>query len=340
MLQKSREVSIASAMRVSNMSVVDAAKAAREPYRPNRSLFAIVGSASGMFLGLAFVLFPRASRSITYHADEGMGKLFYRPEWHFLPPVEGGIIPPELMTFAESDHRFAEVARSALASILLRSQPGSRPRVFVIGSRRQGDGRTTVAANLAVALAQARSRTLLIDGDLRKGRFHELFNTSNVNGLTTILSAKCSFENYSIEAIAAPTDVANLFLLSCGPSSSGDANLLFGERLSQLFSFLRTRFENIVIDSPPASMFADVRLLAANSDGVVLVVRPDSEEAEFSAMLESFSLDNIPVLGTIVNAGSTADPMLHTQASGLVTPNKASIFSFATQSDLRRDESF
>jgi capsular exopolysaccharide synthesis family protein len=141
------------------------------------------------------------------------------------------------------------------------------PRAILLADTGTGEGRALVAANLAVAIAQAGDPTLLIDADLRQSRQHELFGVSNAAGVSTYLRGEG--ETLPIAATAVP----NLSLLPAGPTPPNPAELLSSARSPVLIARAREAATFVILDAPPISAIADALALATIADGVLLVVR-------------------------------------------------------------------
>jgi Mrp family chromosome partitioning ATPase len=196
-----------------------------------------------------------------------------------------------------------------------------------------------VAANLAIVLAQSRNRTLLVDADFRNGRLHELFGFSNTQGLTNILKEKRP--DLTSEVLSKPAGLPDLYVLTKGSGAAAAPGLLYGDYLEQYFKTLRSQFENIIIDTPPAMDFADVRLLARIADGVALVIRFGTDEKEIEAVSERFSLDHSLILGTIVNTLPSTTPSPAPEAGSPKNRQRLgplTIFGSASASNLQSNE--
>jgi capsular exopolysaccharide synthesis family protein len=159
-----------------------------------------------------------------------------------------------------------ESMRSICASILL-SRSDERPRVIVVTSSTPSEGKTTLVTHLGRAFAEAGSRTLLIEADMRKPDLAKAFSVGNEDGLSLYLAGHVSPWPKIHE-----TAIHNLFVTSGGPVPPNPAALLHSERLSNFLRAAAADYQVVIVDAPPLSM-ADARILGANADGVVLVVR-------------------------------------------------------------------
>jgi capsular exopolysaccharide synthesis family protein len=173
----------------------------------------------------------------------------------------------------EAPSLIAECFRATLTSILFAGGADNRPRVLVVTSASPGEGKTTVASNLAIALAEINRRVLLIDADMRKPRLHKVFGVSNLSGLSNLLRERNPLNGTPLAGVAQATGIPDLFVLSSGPGAVSIPNLLHSERMAELLEKARGEFDTILIDSPPMLPIADARILARSADAVVLVLQ-------------------------------------------------------------------
>ena len=141
-------------------------------------------------------------------------------------------------------------------------------RCIVVTSATAGEGKTTSVANFGVVSAQAGSRVCLVDSDLRRPSLHRIFGMDNVRGLTSAL-----LEGASLADVARPTRVAGLSLVTSGPLPPNPAELVGSRRMRELLEHATADFDLVVCDSPPVIAVADGVALAAQCDGVILIVR-------------------------------------------------------------------
>lgn len=172
---------------------------------------------------------------------------------------------------------------------------------IVITSPGQGDGKSTVIANLAVAIARNNKKVLLIDADLRKPNVHTFFQVSNTKGLTNLLS-----EDVEYIRIIESTYVENLDILSSGPIPPNPSELLGSNRIKILLDELKTVYDMVLFDSPPACLVTDAAVLSTIADGVILVCAAGQTTIENAKNAKAL-LDkvNANIIGVVLNKMAT-----------------------------------
>jgi protein-tyrosine kinase len=140
-------------------------------------------------------------------------------------------------------------------------------RSILLSSPNPMDGKSWTIANLAVVLAQAGHKVILVDCDLRKPMQHEIFKLPNQRGVTN-----CLMQNLEIAEVAQATAVENLNLLSSGPIPPNPAEILNSESTRALWGRLQEEYDYILVDGPPVLAVADASILAGQVDGVILVL--------------------------------------------------------------------
>ena len=170
-------------------------------------------------------------------------------------------------------------------------------KVFVVSSSVPGEGKTTTASNLAITLAQAGKRVLMVDGDLRRPQVADLFDLEPTVGLTTVLIGSIELD----EAIQYG-DLPNLAFLTSGAIPPNPSELLQSHAMSELVKRARSDFDVILIDGPPLLPVTDAALLAAQADGALLVVRHGkTTRDQLRHSMERLGAVDAPALGIVFN---------------------------------------
>jgi len=275
LLQRSREVGVTSGLRAGNVSIAEAAEKPLRPAFPNKRRAVLLGGFLGLFLGIGLVFFREYMNTTVRGALDvqnfggGMATL------GLLPHVagksgKGGKIQPETISAEEPGSMFAESVRHLRTSVQY-SLAGHPPKSILVTSAMPSEGKTTVAMNLSIALAQSGHRTILIDTDLKKPAVHKFFDASRANGLSEILTGKTN-GNLSVHLLK--TDIQNLYVLPSGARPPNPVDLLDSIVMRRLLITLAEHFDHVVLDCTPTLDPADAGVLFRHVDGVILVVKP------------------------------------------------------------------
>jgi receptor protein-tyrosine kinase len=170
------------------------------------------------------------------------------------------------------------------------------------------EGKTTVASNLGIAFAEIRQKVLIIDGDLRKPRMHEVFGVANEYGLTTLLK-HWPVGPEMLATVPQQTTIPGLFVLPSGLAGQDKTNPLYSAKLSELLATFKREFDMVIIDTPPMLQMPDARVLGRAADAVVLVTRAGQTTRDAAmAANQRFAEDGTRILGTILNDWNQKSP--------------------------------
>ena len=190
-------------------------------------------------------------------------------QFHYPYALEGRKqFNPELITATTPFSAISETFRSVRSQLIRRFAQDGERRALAVVSADAGDGKTFVAANLAIAFSQLGRRTLLIDGDMRSPRLHKVFGIDNSRGLSNILSGRLS-----ARLLTPVTDLPSLFVLPVGAAPPNPLELLESPAFGLLIRELLGKFDHVIIDSPSAVTGADAGVIAARSGAFVSVAR-------------------------------------------------------------------
>jgi capsular exopolysaccharide synthesis family protein len=170
-------------------------------------------------------------------------------------------------------------------------------QVLLVTSPNAGDGKSTTAANLAVTMASAGKRVVLVDGDLRKPSLHQIFNLDNSVGLTSAL-----LSGNGARSCVEPSGFDNLSVLTSGPLPPNPSELLSSSRMRDLVDAMRREADAVIVDSPPALVVTDATLLAALADGTILVAEAGrTRSAALRQAVDGLSRATDRLLGVVLN---------------------------------------
>ncbi|MBN1201493.1 MAG: CpsD/CapB family tyrosine-protein kinase [Anaerolineae bacterium] len=171
---------------------------------------------------------------------------------------------------------------------------------LVISSPVPGEGKSVTLANLAVTLAQGGHTTIVVDGDLRQPRQHDLWRLSNEYGLTDMLLEDAALQNPALQAVG----VDNLRVLTSGPLPPNPADVIGSRRMDEVIEALKSKADYVLFDAPPVLAVTDAALLGLKVDGLLLVLRAGASRRDHAARAkEELERVKVPVIGTVlVNA--------------------------------------
>jgi polysaccharide biosynthesis transport protein len=264
--------------------------------RPGLATIMTLGFLAGAAIGLV-ILF------ILDKLDDRIGS-FMEFRTHF-PENLLGQIPREVTkdgAFAllmpnDTRHALLESFRTLRSSIVFLPVEKARPKTLLVTSATPGEGKTTVSANLAISLAFSGAKTLLIDGDLRRGRLHSFFNVDEHNGFSKVLQQRIPWQ----EAVV-PTAIPNLSLLPRGKTLAHPGEHFLGKVADSFLQEIYKQFDYIVIDSAPVMAADDTLSLAPKIDGTIFVIRFSASSARTSRKsLELLQQRQVNLLGIVCN---------------------------------------
>jgi len=246
-------------------SVVDPASKPSSPISPNTVRNLALGLLLGLILGAGLALL-RDTLDTTIKSTKQLAALVEAPilaSITFDPDAIDTPLTSTLDTYAPRTEAF-RVLRTNLQFI----DPDIQRKVFVVTSSLPGEGKTTTAINLALALAEGGERVALVEGDLRRPKISEYLNLESAVGLTTVLIGKLP-----LDAAMQATANDELEVLASGATPPNPAELLKSSSMSKLIGALREKYDIVLIDAPPLLPVTDGALLAAEADGALLVIR-------------------------------------------------------------------
>jgi succinoglycan biosynthesis transport protein ExoP len=197
----------------------------------------------------------------------------------------------------DSRHAFAESLRGLRSSLLYLPVDGERPKTILVTSAIPNEGKSTIALNLAITMALAKVRVLVVDGDLRRGSLHRLLDRQSGPGLSDLIQEKSSVDDCIV-----PTSVPGLDLLPRGIEVQNPGELLLGPHLEHVLREIYGRYQYIIFDSSPIMAADDSTSLAPKLDATIFIVRFGHSSAKVARRaLELLRDRQANVLGVVCN---------------------------------------
>jgi tyrosine-protein kinase Etk/Wzc len=298
LLQKHEEARIAKASTISNINIVDPAIVPDNPVKPRKGKNLLLGLLVGLMFGAGAAFFMDYLDDTIKGEDEAKRALAW-PLLAMIPAIEGaaeGSGPADLVVQQNPKSSSAEAFRGLRTAIHFSSLKRDC-KVLMITSSFPGEGKSTIAANLALTFAQTGNRVLLVDCDLRRPNLHKIFDRSRNPGVTEVLAGDVPLA----KALHA-TAIDNIALLTAGIIPPNPAELLCSDSMRDLLARLRASYDMIILDAPPVIPVTDAPLLTALTDLVVVVIEagriPANAARRMKELLQSVQA---PVAGFVLN---------------------------------------
>jgi succinoglycan biosynthesis transport protein ExoP len=298
LLERSREIESMAGISSGNIYVVDEAALPLQPSKPNVKLNMLLAIVLGLFGGIGLAFFLEYFTDRVANPDE-IADRFRIPILGVVPLARKGNIPLEKAFIEDPRAPFSEAMRTTRVSLQL-SGAGDKSKSFVITSTKPGEGKTTLATNLALTFAGAGEKVVVVDADMRRPRIHKVFNTKNEKmngrGLSSFLAGAKNGK------LLQSNGVGNMRYVTAGPIPPNPVELLASNRFARLIKELEKRFDRVIVDGPPHHGFADVLVLCQHVGGVVLVSGiGETTRDSLRHFKKSMMNVNGTILGCIIN---------------------------------------
>ncbi len=304
LVKRFKETTVTEDIRTGNIRVVDAAEVPRFPVKPKKTQNILLAVVVGLALGVGLAFFLEYLDNTIKIPDEIRDVL----KIPYLGPVPAmaasgkgnpgpeGQRDEDLVTHLTPKSTASEAYRGIRTGILF-SSADEPPQVVLVASSGPREGKTITSANIAIAMAQAGGRVLLMDCDLRRPKLHRLFSLERDRGMANLLVGRAGLDDVVI-----PSAVPNVDLIPSGPIPPNPSELLSSHHMKSLLDEARSRYERIIIDSPPITAVTDAVILSQMVDGVVLVVRAGETHREvIKNGIGQLRAVNARILGAILN---------------------------------------
>lgn len=289
-----------------SVEIIDVAKPHADPVSPNIPLISVIGVLIGLSISVLIIMLHDFFDD-TIKETEELSEKYKKAILGEIqtmdiakPKNKKGHNPNSrsatLLTDANIPFNVVESYKTIRSNIMF-TLGTTDNKVIAVSSSNPGEGKSTTAANIAIALAQTGSSVLLIDADMRKPVQHKLFKSRNVDGLSTLIIARSTKEN-AVKKDA----VQGLDLLSSGPIPPNPSELLASDRFKDLLEEFAEEYDYVIIDTPPVNVVSDAMVMSNYISGVLLVLKyaTTTYDSLFDAM-KQIDLVKASVLGFVMN---------------------------------------
>jgi capsular exopolysaccharide synthesis family protein len=281
-----------------NINVLETARMEAEPTSPKIGRTIVTAIAGGLALGV-FMGLVRNQTDKRFHSAVEISSVLDIPILGSVPRVRGKQSPftrGQAVALEPVSH-IAEAYRTIRTATYF-SVPDEQTGTLLITSPVQGDGKTTLVGNLAIAVALAGKRTLVIDADFRKPMQHKVFGVPLEPGLVDVLSG-----DKSLDEVILQTAIDDLDILTVGSIPQNPSELLNSSAFARILDELPQRYDRILLDSPPVIPVTDSSILAARCDATILVLKAGTSKRKVAQEACNKLLGvGATILGAVVNA--------------------------------------
>jgi len=277
------ETAMAAGDKEDNIFIIAKPRIPIRPAKPRKLLSIALSLMVGLLLGIGLCFFVEYLDT-TIKTKSDVEQFLGVPVMGFVPPVGGdgrrnggnGKKQVEFEAVENPHSALAEAFRS-IRTALSFSNGGKGLKTFLVTSAVPSEGKTIVSLNTAIALAKAGKKVLLVDADMRRPRLSRVFESSSMQGLSSLLVNK---EGVTLETAAVSSGGENLHILPSGPIPPNPAELLGNENVPGLLAEMSSRYDHVVFDTPPVVTTTDAAVLCGYMEGSLLVVRAHSTQKD------------------------------------------------------------
>lgn len=320
--EKYEDAKVAEQAKMGNIRIVERAVMPRIPIKPKKKMNLLIGFVIGIGLGVGAAMMINSTDTKIRTLDD-VERFIKYPVIGTIPFMsindteetkeinmetgeelvslnkndsEGKKISSRLISHYAPKSPVAESYRTLRTNVMAKKQPG--PLALIISSSGPSEGKTTSLANLAITLAQMKSKVIIVDFDLRRPMIHNIFELQRNNGSSDFLSE----ESFNINTIIKSSGIDNLDIITSGAIPPNPSELIASDRANIMITELKQKYDYVLFDMPPIIAVTDAMIMAKKVDMLLLVIRVNNTEKSViqrtKSMLENI---NINVTGIIVN---------------------------------------
>ena len=306
LLERTKEVGVATGMELNIASVVDSAVAPRKPSSPNLKLNILLAALLGLAFGLG-VAFLLAMLDNTVNDVEQLNQITHVGHLGISPMIElddganDNIDSSkrkkmiDLLVHRDPGDAFSESIQSVRTSLSY-ARAGGFPKTIMLTSSLASEGKSTVTMNLAISCANAGKKVIIIEADLRRSRLYKAFGLPSAPGLSDYLVGSKDARPYRIKQIE------NLSVLVGGSKTPNPVDLLGSQEMRELIAKYEEKYDLVIVDCPPVLMLADSIIVSRMVEAVLFVVMAhETPKDAIKGSIQRLRSVNAPLIGTVLN---------------------------------------
>jgi len=292
-----KELNVTEDVGALNINILEVARAEEKPTKPKKARIMAMALVLGLMLGVGLALLLDWMDQRLRSAEE-ISSILGVPVLGVVPsmPSKETVVARGQKVHLEPTSTIAEAYRTIRTAVYF-GVPDGQAKTLLVTSPTPRDGKTTLVSNLAIAMAQSGQRTLVLDADFRIPMQHEVLQSSDKQGLSTVLTGQAP-----LDKVIQRTGVDGLDILPCGPIPPNPSEMLNSDAFTDVLKKLSERYDRIMVDSPPVMPVADARILSAMCDVTLVVLRAEKSTRKASEQARDGLLSvGAHILGAVVN---------------------------------------
>ena len=300
LIKRLKETSLTEEMKTGNIRVIDIAEVPLEPSKPDKKRSILLGIILGLAAGIGFAFFLEYFDNTIKYPDD-VKNLLDIPYLGLVPrfddiDIDGSPVNNELVVINSPKSTVSEAFRGIRTGILF-SSVDAPPKTLLITSSGPAEGKTSCAANLAVTMAEAGSKVVIIDCDMRRPRVQKIFKTERETGVSTTLVGSTKLNDVIIH-----TDIKNLDIIPSGQIPPNPSEILGSKKMEMILDTLKKNYDRIIIDSSPIGAVTDSTIISKFVDGVILIIKAsDTPRQIVQNGVTQLKNINAHILGAVLN---------------------------------------
>lgn len=302
LLTRMKETGITGELRTSNIRIIDVAEIPKHPFKPRKRFNILVAVAIGLILGIGVSFMVENLDTTVKSPDDverylGLSLLgaFAKVE----DPKDKKVPAFNILIHRMPKSNIAEAFRNIRTNVMFSAveNPKRYKKLMLVTSVGEDEGKTFVVSNLAVAIAQAGKKTLIVDTDFHHPKLSKVLHVRNKPGLNELLIGE-----ETLSSIIKPTRISNLSIITCGKIPHNPSEILGSDSMEKFCKDVRKKFDIVFFDTPPSMAVTDATVLSNNLEGVIFVIKSGEHDRKVVARAISQIADkDQEILGIVMN---------------------------------------